>query len=372
MANRLITPNLQFADQNGAPYAGGTLSFFQSGTSTPLAVFSDKGLTISRGTVVTLDSAGRAVFLQNVAYKIVLADVNGVQIWATDPVYASDFSTTAQVVGTNGSPIGQLAGTAASIGIPGSMAWDFVNQILYVCTTTGNAATAVWTAINASTAAAVVPYPQGYLTPTSQTPIIPGDVISATALFYTPYVGNIIPIFNGASFVPTTFAELTLTLSASHLANTIYDVFVFNNLGVVTIVTGPGWSNSGAGTGARGSGPGTTQLNRLNGLLVNAVQITGARSGASTFTIGANLGTYVGSIFIDAAAGQVSFNRTAGQNRKNGASGMPITALRSCCRRLSRRRAGHTAPTLCGHRITLRQRGRRMPLMPGAAPHAMA
>lgn len=319
MTNRLIAPNLQFCDQNGSPYAGGSLSFFQSGTSTPLAVFSDKALSISRGTVVALDSAGRAgdVFLQNVAYKVVLADINSVQIWTADPVYASDFSALAQVQATNGSPNGQLAGAAGSIGIPASMAWDFVGQILYVCTTTGSAASAAWTAVNAASAAAIVPPPQGYLTPTSQTPIIPGDVISATSLFYTPYVGNIVPIFNGASFVPTAFSELTLNLTAgAHAANGIYDVFVFNNTGVVTIATGPAWSNSGAGTGARGTGAGTTQLSRVSGIWTNSVAISGAKNGASSFNIGAGLGTCVGSIFIDSVAGQVTFHRTAAQSRK--------------------------------------------------------
>src|SRR5262249_36586636 len=224
-----------------------------------------------------------------------------------------------QVQGVSGSPNGQLAGTAASATIPASQAWDFVNNILYVCTQTGSSSTAVWTAINASTAANVVPPPQGYLTLTSGTPIISSDVTGATSVFYTPYVGNLIPIYNGTSFTVTVFSEIFCTLVSAHAASTLYDFFMFNNSGVLTLVTGPAWSNSAAGAGARGTGANTTQLSRINGIWVNTVSIQ-ARNGSSTFTIPANQGTYVGSLFVDGSAGQVSCHLSYGQNRKWGIS----------------------------------------------------
>jgi hypothetical protein len=117
--------------------------------------------------------------------------------------------------------------------------------------------------------------------------------------------------------VPTEFSELGLTLASQHVASTIYDVFVFSNSGVVTLVTGPAWSVSTAGAGARGSGASTTQLTRVKGLLVNAVQMTG-RNGATTYTVAANRGTYVGSLFIDGSAGQVTCDTAYGQSRKWG------------------------------------------------------
>lgn len=319
MANRFVTPSQQFADATGTPYAGGSLTFYASGTSTLLTTYSDSALSIANTNPVVLDSAGRAgdIFMQNLAYKVVLADANGNQIWTKDPVYASDFSTAAQFQSGSGSPNGVLAGTAGSATIKANSYWDFTNNILYVCTTTGNAATAVWTAVNASSAASIIPVPAGRLTPTSVTPIISSDAIGATSLFYTPHVGNIIPIYNGSSFVPTVFTELTLSLVASHTANTIYDVFVFNNSGVLVLVTGPAWTTSTAGSGARGTGAGTTQLSRINGFLVNSVQIT-ARNGATTYTVAANQATYVGSIYTDATAGQVTCHLSFGQNRKFG------------------------------------------------------
>lgn len=45
----------------------------------------------------------------------------------------------------SGNPNGQLAGTAGSVNTNASLAFDYANGVLYACTTTGNAAGAVWT-----------------------------------------------------------------------------------------------------------------------------------------------------------------------------------------------------------------------------------
>ena len=269
---------------------------------------------------MTLNSAGRAatqIFLQDLQYKVTLENSAGSIIWTADPVYASDYSTYAQAYSYAGSPNGNVAGTAGSGTVPADMVWDSTNNILYVCTTTGTSSTAVWTAVNATAATQATPQPQGRLTPTSATPVLAADVASHTACYYTPYVGNLIPIYNGSSMVPTTFSELSLGFVSAHAANTIYDLFVFSNSGVLTLVTGPAWSVSTAGSGARGTGASTTQLTRLNGLWVNTVQITG-RNGSTTYTIAANLATYVGSVFMDTVAGQVTYYRSWGQSRKFG------------------------------------------------------
>lgn len=159
--------------------------------------------------------------------------------------------------------------------------------------------------------------PQGRLTLTSGTPVLASDVTAATAVYYTPYVGNQIPIYDGNSTLLYTFSELTLTLASQHTASNIFDVFVFLNTGTVTIGTGPAWSNSAAAAGARGTGGGTTQLSRTNGLWTNTVQIT-ARNGATTYTVGAGLGTYVGSLIMDGTNGQITCHASWGQSRKFG------------------------------------------------------
>lgn len=162
-----------------------------------------------------------------------------------------------------------------------------------------------------------IPQPNGYLTLVSGTPVIVSDQASATSVFYTPDKGNLVPLYNGTNFTLLAFSELTLALVSAHLASTIYDIFVWSEAGVLTIGTGPAWSVSTAGAGARGSGVGTTELTRVQGLFVNTVQIA-ARNGSTTYTVAANRATYVGSIFIDSVAGQVTCHRSFGQSRKWG------------------------------------------------------
>jgi hypothetical protein len=205
------------------------------------------------------------------------------------------------------------------------MAWDFVNNILYIATVTGSSSTTVWTAINASTAAAVVPSPQGRLTLTTGTPVLAADVIAATTVYYTPYSGLLVPIYNGTSFVPTSIvAELNATLVASHVASNIYDFYVFLLNGVPTLGTGPSWSAATAGSitagsCARGTGAGGAALTRLQGIFVNTVSMTMRYgNGTTTTAVAANQGTYVGSMFMDGSNGLVTCHTAWGSSRKFG------------------------------------------------------
>jgi len=335
MPNRFVLPLETPVDAAGAPYPGGKLFFYASGTSTKLDTYNDPDLNISHANTnpVVLDSAGRfpnAIFLQNLAYKVILAPADDTDpptapIWTQDPVYTSDYSAAAQFKSGNGSPNGSVAGSAGSATILASAYWDYANNILYVCTTTGSTSTAVWTAVNASTAAAVIPPPQGYLTLTSGTPIITGDVTAATTVYYTPYVGVLVPIYNGTSFIPTSIVtELQLTLTSSHVASNIYDFYIFSLNGVATLGTGPSWSagtagSITAGSCARGTSTGGAALSRLNGILTNAASMTiRYGNGTTTTTVAANQATYVGSMFVDGTNGQVSCYRSWGQSRKFG------------------------------------------------------
>lgn len=206
--------------------------------------------------------------------------------------------------------------------------------------------------------------PQGYLNLANDAtnPIQTGDVSAATAVYYTPYEGNLAPIYNGTLLKNFSFSQMTLTLVANHTASTLYDAFLFLNAGVVTIGTGPAWNTSTAGAGARGTGAGTTELQRVNGLWTNKNSMT-LRNGATTYAgIAANQATYLGSIFIDTAAGQVTCHRTYGQSRKwgvwNAYNRLPVflkcgdaTAswtYNSATIRQSRATAGNTLAVFCG------------------------
>jgi hypothetical protein len=325
MAGRFTNPFPQFLDATPEVRSGAKLFFYAAGTSTKLDTYSDRLLASPNTNPVVLNSAGYPstdIYLQDLDYKVVLAPATDTDppanpIWTADYVNARDSKLIVKTITGSGSPNGVVAGTAGSSGVLPDEYWDYTNSVLYFCTATGTASTAVWTAINSGAAIPSVPPPQGRLTLTSATPVLASGVTAATTVYYTPYAGNLIPIYNGSTMIPTTFSELSLSLVSNHALNTIYDVFVFSNSGVLTLVTGPAWSVSSSGSGARGSGAGTTQLTRVGGLWTNAVSMT-ARNGSTTYTVGANLATYVGSIIIDGTAGQVTCNIGFGASRKWG------------------------------------------------------
>ena len=241
-------------------------------------------------------------------------------------VYNADDSKL-QIIPYNGNPNGHVAGTAASINNPPSLVWDYTNFVIYVCTTTGTTSTAVW--LNSSAASATIVTPQGYLTPVSNTPIITGDSIAATTMYYTPFIGATAAVHNGSLITPYPFIQMPLVLTPSQSANNIYDIFLAYNSGVPVIGTGPSWLAGGgsitAGSCARGSGGGSTAINRAttSGLWVNTNSIAliyNTGSGNNTITVAAGQGVFLGSIYIDATAGQVTCHRSAGQNRKWGIS----------------------------------------------------
>jgi hypothetical protein len=145
--------------------------------------------------------------------------------------------------------------------------------------------------------------PQGRLTLTSNTPVMSGDVTAATTIYYTPYVGSFVPIYNGTQFLPTSFAQLSAaTVAGNQQAGGVYDLFVFANSGAATLGFGPAWTS----TTGRGTGAGTTQLQQLQGLWTNANIIT-LLNGTTTYAnIPANQATYVGTVAITSTAGQMA------------------------------------------------------------------
>lgn len=169
-----------------------------------------------------------------------------------------------------------------------------------------------------------VPAPQGRLTLTTVTPVIASDVTAGTSVFYTPYVGQICPIYDGTNWQMWTFGEQTLTLNAAaHAINTVYDVIAFNNAGTFTIGTMPAWTTAGnfvsAGVLTTGTAARASALSRVQGLMVNTGALSGTvKNGASSYTVAASQGTYLGTIWIDATAGQLSCHVSYGQNRKWG------------------------------------------------------
>jgi len=259
-------------------------------------------------TVKTIVAGSLGVPVPQKTRSLVYSD--GTNVWFADDAQGG-------IQTYNGNPNGNVAGTAGSASARVSQIIDRTTNIEYLATTSGTASSTVWSANLPFSFAS-----QGYLTASADAtnPILAADAIGATTIYYTAYVGNLMFIYNGVSFSPVTITggQLSLALSGSAQgANGLYDVLGFLNGSTPTIGFSPAWTTATPGSGARGTGAGTPQLARINGILVNAVQQT-VNNGATSYTVAANRGTYLGSVWIDSSSGQVTCNVSYGQSRKFG------------------------------------------------------
>lgn len=141
--------------------------------------------------------------------------------------------------------------------------------------------------------------PTGRVSLSSAVALTSSDIVGAGAIYLHPMGMDWTFIEGKARGIG---GVKTLTLSASHAAGTLYDLFDIWEGGAVMLVSGPAWANSAAGTSSRGSGAGTTEIEWVDGLPVNKNAMT-VRNGASTYSVAARAATLRGT-FRTVAAGQ--------------------------------------------------------------------
>ena len=141
------------------------------------------------------------------------------------------------------------------------------------------------------------------------------SVPGATLLHYVPYVHSQVPVWNGTQLISTTFpgGSLSQFLSdatkspAAAAADRNYDVFYWLDGVTARISRGPQWLDATT----RGTGLNSSELTRVQGLLVNANAITNGPA--------VNRGTYLGTIrtngtsTVDWIFGQPALTGTPGR-----------------------------------------------------------
>lgn len=80
----------------------------------------------------------------------------------------------------------------------------------------------------------------GRLTLTTGTPVTTADVTAATTLYFTPFNGNLVSLYDGTRWVVYTFTERSIAIPAS--TNTNYDVYLYDNSGTLTLEL-TAWTN---------------------------------------------------------------------------------------------------------------------------------
>jgi hypothetical protein len=274
-----------FTDISGTLAAGSQLSgivaLTNGGTgiaaSTDNQLFTDLSPMGVNGDMI-YQSAGAATRLPIGSSGEVLTVVGGAPVWTPSPAPGLTNPMT-----TGGDTI-----YGGSSGTPTRLANGSYAQVL---NSGGGTAAPFW-----GNSAEV--HPQGRLTLSSTLPVITSDTTAATSVYYLPYAGQIVPIYDGTALSNQSIGSgLTMTLNTSNqTSGNVYDLFVFLNSGTPTIGAGPAWSS----TTSRGTGAGTTQLAMQNGIWTNAVSITLKNGSTSYSSITANEATYVGSIYMTA------------------------------------------------------------------------
>lgn len=241
--NLFLGAKARFLDTNADPLSGGLLYTYAAGTSTPLSTYTTRAGSVANANPVVLDANGEAdVWLSpGVDYKFVLKNSAGTLQWTEDNIPSSgEADSSSDVVATD---------------------------------------------------------PGGRLTLTSLTPVTASDVSGASTVYYVPYKSNKVPLYDGATWtlnsISTELSQTTADNTKSPAAvanNSNYDLFIWLDSGTLRLSRGPAWtSDTGRGTGA-----GTTELERVDGRYVNKVSISNGPA--------AQRGLYVGTARSDASA----------------------------------------------------------------------
>lgn len=83
----------------------------------------------------------------------------------------------------------------------------------------------------------------GRLTLQSGVPVSTANQSSKTAIFYSPYTGNTIGLYNGSNWDIVNFTTIPLNLGTMS-SGSLYDIFGYNNNGSLSLELGQAWTNS--------------------------------------------------------------------------------------------------------------------------------
>lgn len=241
----LNNPKFRAFDANGNPLSGGKLYSYAAGTSTPLDTYTTRAGDVANANPVVLNANGEADVwtTPGVLYKFVLKNASDVTQWTVDNV-----------------PSGSPEESASA---------DLANAV----------------------------DPGGRLTLTSATPVTTAGVSGATSVLYVPYKHNKVPLYDGSTWalhaIATELSQLLSDATKSPAAATNgneYDMFIWNDSGTLRVSRGPAWSSDTN----RGTGSGTTELERVGGRYVNKYAISNGPA--------AQRGLYVGTIRMTGGA----------------------------------------------------------------------
>lgn len=281
----LIDPVVQWSDSAGVPLAGGSVTFYATGTLNLLNVYSDVALSVPLPNPVPLNAAGRTsttstgtatgVYYQQQPYDYVVKDATGVTIVPTTTFagsqwpgqvqgqavlspaanangYTNRFTTTINKASAGTHSL--FAGTRFDIPTIGAGASTLTEaDTVYIegAPAAGTTASALHVAAGAtrldgptyvqSVQVAGIPAVNSFrLSATTGLAVTTADVLAVGQLYFTPYIGNVILLYNGSSWDAYTSAEVNFSVLSA--ASTMNDVFVYASAGILNFDLVP-WTN---------------------------------------------------------------------------------------------------------------------------------
>lgn len=82
---------------------------------------------------------------------------------------------------------------------------------------------------------------EGRLTLTTSTPVTTTDVTGSTTVYFTPYKGNRVAVYDNTNWLLRTFTEISVAVPST--TATPFDVFIYDNSGTLTLEA-VNWTNS--------------------------------------------------------------------------------------------------------------------------------
>jgi hypothetical protein len=291
------TPYQTVFDANGDPVSGALINTYLAGTTTPVATYTDVGLTVANANPIVADSSGRYVaFLSpGGSYKYVITTALGAAIRTVDNITAVPASSASlDVSGIAGETLaagkavylsdgsgGKTAGkwyladpantysssAAVAVGMtPAAIATDATGSIRLAGGMTGLSSLTVGSTYYASTSGALtatqptnariigvadttsslvlnanpgVPNADNgindfRLTLTTAVPVTTADVTAATTIYLTPYKGNRIALYDAAGNA-TLYTSAQISIAVPATTNQMYDIWCYANAGVPTL-----------------------------------------------------------------------------------------------------------------------------------------
>lgn len=141
---------------------------------------------------------------------------------------------------------------------PGDLWFDSTNATLRVYVNYGH--TSQWVEIGSLSGSSAAIQSNGRLTLEPGVPVSSTDQVAKTTVYYTPYNGDLLSLYNGTSWGAYSFSEISINLGTLISENN-YDVFSYVSGSTVTLELSTAWTSNTERSDA---------ISLLNGIYIKA------------------------------------------------------------------------------------------------------